>query len=374
MPSSESRSFPRSPLRSAVPVRHLNAASLGIILHDSPSFPGHQKQLVSAYQLPCEIADDDPVFKQVRLLLDDGFAGVTFVGPPGTGKSWYAAQLAAKLADRDPGRVRFIQFHTSYQYEDFVEGYVPTEGGGFRLAPKHLLEMCEVAYRQDARPCVLVIDELSRSDPGRVLGEALTYIDATRRGQSFHLASGREASIPANLIFLATMNPADRGVDEVDVALERRFAKIAMDPDPAMLDRFLTDNGMDQGLQGRVLIFFRRLLGNPNPHCKVGHAYFRTARDEDGLKRLWDHQLRFHFEKAFRLDAQGFRAVADDWEQILHVAARRRQGDLGVAVADPLATAAVSQGETNPAAIGASKPPLKSPDDSAVEPPQYGNP
>ena len=262
------------------------------------------------------IEDDDTRLIQVKELLEDGYAGVIFVGPPGTSKSWYAEQIAAKLGGLDSKRVRFIQFHSSYQYEDFVEGYVPKDEGGFRLIGKHLIKMCETAEGAKGKLCVLVIDELSRSDPGRVFGEALTYIEMTKRGKKFHLASGKEFSIPSNLVFLATMNPLDRGVDEVDAALERRFAKIAMDPDPAKLSELLGDSGMEPGLISRVRTFFERLLKNKNAQSRLGHAFFRSVKDEDGLRRLWDHQLRFHFEKAFQLSNEGFDDVRRDWDRI----------------------------------------------------------
>lgn len=185
--------------------------------------------------------------------------------------------------------------------------------GGFKLKDKHLLDMCKKARDAEGELCVLVIDELSRSDPGRVFGEALTYIESTRRGMEFRLASGRPASIPENLVFLTTMNPMDRGVDEVDAALERRFAKIAMDPDRGELERFLENNGMDETLRNRVHSFFNYLLNHDNPYCKLGHAYFHAVGDEAGLRRLWDHQLKFHMEKAFRLDPVGFDEVERQW-------------------------------------------------------------
>src|ERR1700752_4416883 len=92
---------------------------------------------------------------------------------------------------------------------------------------------------------VLVIDELSRADVGRVFGEALTYVERTKRELPFNIANGDLIKVPSNFVILATMNPFDRGVDEVDAAFERRFAKISMDPDKALLDEILTDNGMD---------------------------------------------------------------------------------------------------------------------------------
>ncbi len=298
--------YVRSRLRSEEQVTPLTSEELGIM-------PAQQAEDEGEMRLPSTIGDNDELLSRVRQLLADGFGGIIFMGPPGTGKSWYAAQIAAKLADGEPERVRYIQFHASYQYEDFVEGYVPQEGGGFRLEPKHLLDMCRKAEESNNAPCMLVIDELSRSDPGRVFGEALTYMESTRRGMTFSLASGKVVSIPENLVFLTTMNPMDRGVDEVDAALERRFAKIAMDPNRNQLERFLEGNGMAEDLRNRLLSFFDYLLSHDNQYCKVGHAYFRAVSDEDNLRRLWDHQLRFHMEKAFRLDPTGLREVSGRW-------------------------------------------------------------
>jgi 5-methylcytosine-specific restriction protein B len=161
----------------------------------------------------------------------------------------------------------------------------------------------------------MIIDELSRSDPGRVFGEALTYIEPTQREVEFYLASGNPAKLPRNLFFLATMNPLDRGVDEVDAALDRRFAKIAMEPSPDRLVVLLDQNGLDAELRNSVVKFFRFLLNNPNERCRVGHAYFRAVRTAADLRRLWDHQLRFHMAKAFKLDNESFRNIEREWSR-----------------------------------------------------------
>ena len=47
-----------------------------------------------------------------------------FYGPPGTGKTYVARELARELAGQD-GQVEIVQFHPSYAYEDFIEGYRP---------------------------------------------------------------------------------------------------------------------------------------------------------------------------------------------------------------------------------------------------------
>jgi 5-methylcytosine-specific restriction protein B len=278
------------------------------------------KESQENYGLLWTIEKDDKMLQSVGELIED-YAGVVLTGPPGTSKTWYADQIAAALVEGDPGRVRFVQFHSSYQYEDFVEGYVPRkDGNGFELKKKHLLEMCDTARLYDGRLCVMVVDELSRSDPARVFGEALTYIEPTKRNQTFHLSSGNTASIPPNLVFIATMNPMDRGVEEVDAALERRFAKIAMDPSVVILENMLDKNGVETGLKRSILTFFQFLLGNSNERCRVGHAYFRSVRNDADLRRLWDHQLRFHMAKAFLLNSDGYRSIEREWKRMFPAA------------------------------------------------------
>jgi 5-methylcytosine-specific restriction protein B len=206
--------------------------------------------------------------------------------------------------------VRFLQFHPGYQYEDFVEGYVPdAKAGGFHIADKHFLDICRIAGDVSPLTCVLVVDELSRCEPARVFGEALTYIEGTKRDESFSLASGRTMSVPRNLVVLGTMNVMDKGVQSVESAFERRFARIAMEPDGTALRSILESNDVEPGLLDRILRFFEWLNKQQNPLCHIGHAYFDKVRNVESLERLWDSQLRFQLEKANRLDATEFRDI-----------------------------------------------------------------
>ena len=55
-------------------------------------------------------------------------------GPPGVGKTFISRRLAYLLmGEKDPKRIEFIQFHQSYSYEDFVQGWRPNSNGGFNL-------------------------------------------------------------------------------------------------------------------------------------------------------------------------------------------------------------------------------------------------
>jgi 5-methylcytosine-specific restriction protein B len=160
---------------------------------------------------------------------------------------------------------------------------------------RHLLEMCtRAAASGDAH--VLVIDELNRTDPSRVFGEAMTYMEVSLRGQSFYLPSGRQTAIPKNLYFLATMNPEDRSVDDIDAAMDRRWAKIQLPPDRNVLLKFLKGNGLDGAALGAVLAFFTEV----QKHYRLGHAFFRSVSGPLSFRRLCDHQLLPLFEKNFR--------------------------------------------------------------------------
>ncbi|MFJ4863705.1 DUF4357 domain-containing protein [Streptomyces sp. NPDC088748] len=63
--------------------------------------------------------------QEVRDLLEDE-KQLIFYGPPGTGKTFVAQELAEYLGG---GReqVKLVQFHPSYAYEDFFEGFRPRE-------------------------------------------------------------------------------------------------------------------------------------------------------------------------------------------------------------------------------------------------------
>lgn len=268
------------------------------------------ENLGSGERLTSQLEPDDPILKEVeKLIFEDEAGGVLFVGAPGTGKSWYARQLAIKLTDGQSDLIREVQFHPSYQYEDFVEGYVPKGEEGFELVDRHLLQMVHKAQGH-SEPTVLVIDEFSRTDPARVLGETLTYMEGSLRGVQFYLPSGRLAEIPKNLVFLATMNPDDRSVDEMDDAMERRWAKIHLRPDAAVLRKFLEGNGYPAQLFGPTLKFFNAL----QDHISVGHAFFRRVKDEESLTRVWSTQIHHLAQKKFRFDSEELAAVQGIWE------------------------------------------------------------
>lgn len=258
------------------------------------------------------IDDENPLFDKVRDALELGFAGVVFIGPPGTGKSTFAKHIANALAGK-ASAVRFVQFHPSYQYEDFVEGYAPSDDGVIVKTPRIFKTMCESAALEPKTLHVLVIDEISRCDAARVFGEALTYLETDKRGMKFTLASGSELSVPPNLVILATMNPWDKGVDDIDIALERRFAYIQMPPNSRELRKLLLSSRAEPSFVDRVVTFFEGVQSLDDDACHLGHAYFLGCINEDAAGAVWDFRLRPFFQKACRLDPDLFSKIEKSW-------------------------------------------------------------
>jgi 5-methylcytosine-specific restriction protein B len=266
------------------------------------------EEAVDETPLQTDLPDTDAVLAQIRDIIAEGGGGVLLSGPPGTSKSWYARKVAGRLANGDAKRVRFTQFHPSMGYDDFVEGYVPVIVDGatsFQVKKKIFLKLCEQAEKVAPETCVLVIDELNRGDTGRIFGELLTYIEPSYRGKSFHLAySGSIAKIPANLFIIATFNPFDKSVVELDDAMDRRFDRISLEPSTALLNELLRKNGASEDLVVKLIAYF--LAVNKLSRHGIGHTLFISIKDDSSLRKVWIRKLRFILEKAFKFEPESF--------------------------------------------------------------------
>ena len=168
--------------------------------------------------------DVDELRKIKTLLSLNDKRQVIFQGPPGTGKTYVARKLAECLAGSED-RVRVVQFHPSYAYEDFVQGYRPVldaEQLGFELRNGPLIEMAEAAEKAPDAKHFLVIDEINRGNLAKVFGEL--YFLLEYRDQKMRLQySDPLFSLPTNLYIIGTMNTADRSIALVDLALRAAF-------------------------------------------------------------------------------------------------------------------------------------------------------
>ena len=240
---------------------------------------------------------------------------VVFYGPPGTGKTFVARKLAAALAG-SPDRVRLVQFHPSYAYEDFIEGYRPREVNGqpgFRLEPGPFLRLAEAA-RADSRPHFLIIDEINRGNVAKVLGEL--YFLLEYRDEPVELPySGRAFRLPTNLRIIATMNTADRSIALLDTALRRRFAFIPFFPDrPPMrglLERWLAKRVPDMRYVAGLVDHANAKLAERNG--AIGPSFFlRDDLDERRLDLVWRHEILPYLEELFFDDPERLNGFALD--------------------------------------------------------------
>jgi len=155
---------------------------------------------------------------------------VILQGAPGVGKTYAAKRLAFSImGEKDNNRVKMVQFHQSYSYEDFIMGFRPTETG-FELRKGVFYEFCRKAAEDD-RPYFFIIDEINRGNLSKIFGELFMLIENDKRGVELQLLYADEQfSIPSNVHIIGMMNTADRSLAMLDYALRRRFAFFEIAP------------------------------------------------------------------------------------------------------------------------------------------------
>ena len=153
-------------------------------------------------------------------------------GAPGVGKTFAAIRLAyAIMGEKDEDRVKIIQFHQNYSYEDFVMGYKPNAEKGFSLVNGIFYDICQQAKLHHDVPYFLIIDEINRGNLSKIFGELLQLIEADYRDSPIQLAYNKQRfSVPSNLYLIGMMNTADRSLAMIDYALRRRFSFYEMKP------------------------------------------------------------------------------------------------------------------------------------------------
>jgi hypothetical protein len=217
---------------------------------------------------------------------------IALIGPAGCGKTALAREAALVLTESDLTRIEVVQFHAAFTYEEFVGGLAPVPGGGFEPTPGVLIDINQRATTDSGQTYVLVIDEISRADTANVLGELLTYVEY--RDRAFRVpALNESAKLAPNLIIMATMNPADRSVINMDDALVRRLRQIDVPRSTTALRVILGSAGMNEALSSQVCDWFDGLP----PDAPFGHGLFVDVATEQDLYSLWHEQLTFFLRR-----------------------------------------------------------------------------
>ncbi|MBG79798.1 MAG: hypothetical protein CMJ39_03685 [Phycisphaerae bacterium] len=273
---------------------------------DEPTIPPHRRVSDASF-----LSSDE---SQELLHLLRTKRNMILQGAPGTGKTYIARQIAKALtaSGSDPDKQwELVQFHQSYGYEDFIEGFRPDQDGNFKLRDGIFKTFCRRAASDPDSTYVFIIDEINRGNLSRILGELMVLLEHDKRDPEFAMQlaySGNEDDcfyVPANVMILGLMNTADRSLAVVDYALRRRFGFYTLPPrfDTPDFAEHLADKGVSDPCVSRI----KRIMTSLNHEISeskalgrgfvIGHSFFcpRDSVVEDEMN--WVNQvLRYEIQ------------------------------------------------------------------------------
>lgn len=204
--------------------------------------------------------------------------------------------------DKEICRYRFVTFHQSFSYEDFIEGIKPVlpEDGeevndlSYKVEDGVFKELCRKAEADAENRYAIFIDEINRGNIAQIFGELITLIEKDKRWGAKNQMSAilpyskKELRVPVNLDIYGTMNTADRSVEALDTALRRRFSFIEMMPDPSKL-RGKTVAGID--LENLLSEINQRIELLVDRDHTIGHSYFMGVTNEQDLAEVFKDKV-----------------------------------------------------------------------------------
>ncbi|MGI6521363.1 MAG: AAA family ATPase [Fermentimonas sp.] len=222
---------------------------------------------------------------------------IVLQGPPGVGKTFIAKKIAYEMMKKtDDTKIRMIQFHQSYSYEDFIQGIRPSEKS-FKVKNGIFYDFCKKAESEPDQKFFFIIDEINRGNLSKIFGELMMLIEFDKRGKyrvplTYSEKDDAPFSVPENLYLIGTMNTADRSLAIVDYALRRRFRFITLEPKfNNRFKDFLGSNGFSKDfieeISSKIKSLNSKIKSDKNlgSGFLIGHSFFCSPNNGD--EREW---------------------------------------------------------------------------------------
>ncbi len=229
-------------------------------------------------------------------------------GVAGVGKTYIAKRLAYSLiGKKDTSKIKMIQFHQSYSYEDFIMGYRPCETG-FELKTGPFYDFSKLASENPDEKYFFIIDEINRGNMSKIFGELMMLIESDKRGEELTLTyDDKPFSVPENLYIIGMMNTADRSLTMIDYALRRRFSFFELQP-AFRKDKFKKEL-LERGVNEHMINKINSKISDINDEIvkdvnlgkgfRIGHSYFCDYDNEirkGDVKKWYEEIIKYEIK------------------------------------------------------------------------------
>lgn len=248
-------------------------------------------------------------------------------GAPGVGKTFMAKRLAySMMGEKDNKRINIIQFHQSYSYEDFIEGFRPNEIT-YNIEKGIFYHFCKLAENDKNNDYFFIIDEINRGNLSKIFGELLMLIENDKRNEKINLLySNVPFHVPDNIYIIGMMNTADRSLAMIDYALRRRFAFCSILPAFESKQFKEYQSSLNSDKFNKLIDVIKKLNedidNDPSLGAgfKIGHSYFcnlENANDNE-LSSIVEYEILPLIEEYWFDDVDKYNIWADKLNGVIN--------------------------------------------------------